>query len=128
MADTIKISKDKLKSVKSTYSDMSSQLKDGASYVEDGASQGCFNAAKTAIEATAQGTEEVLKSFDAYLGSVAQAFDDADIKMSQDIGDPTPNTLRDIKNSDAYKKLREQETKNDPSAPKTDLEAEAARS
>ena len=48
-----------------------------------------------------------------FLADAATAFKDTDAKLAEEIGDPTPETNKDIKNSDAYKKLMERDKSKD---------------
>ena len=48
-----------------------------------------------------EGVQNSLKS----LSEVAAAFKNTDAKLAEAIGDPTPDTNKDIKNSESYKKL-----------------------
>ena len=58
-----------------------------------------------AIKSTTSLCKNMLDSFDKYLSEVAAAFKNTDAKLAEAIGDPTPDTNKDIKNSESYKKL-----------------------
>lgn len=64
-----------------------------------------INTGNSAIQGTASLTHGMLNSFDSYLSQVASAFESTDARLAEVIGDRTPETNQDIKNSDAYKKL-----------------------
>lgn len=115
-----KINATVLGNVKNSYSDVSSSIKEVGEGLDGTASEAITNG-NTAIKDTAGQTKEMLDSFDQYLSDVAAAFEDTDYKISQKISDPTPNTITDMQNTDAYKKLRQR----DPSTPQTDAEARA---
>lgn len=105
MSSTKKINTNALASVKNAYEDLSDQITDIGDDTLDATAAAAIKSGNTAIKATAANTKSMLESFDKYLGNVAAAFKDVDDKLAESIGDPTPNTLKDIKNSDSYKRL-----------------------
>ncbi|MFC3931725.1 hypothetical protein ACVR0S_07760 [Streptococcus dentapri] len=105
MSSTKKIDTDALANVKNSYEDLSNQITDIGDDTLDATAAEAIQSGNTAIKATAANTKDMLESFDKYLGDVAAAFKDVDDKLAESIGDPTPDTLNDIKHSDSYQRL-----------------------
>lgn len=110
MAKNITIKPESLRSVQNNYEDLSSSLSDASTLAQDSASIEALDAGNNAIKATSADTKDTLNAFDQFLSSVATAFETTDVTIAQKIGDPTPDTLKDIKEGDAYKKLMARDT------------------
>jgi len=104
---------EKLEGVQNSLKYLNQEISNLSDAGLDTDSKTAIDSGNTAIKTTTSLTKTMLDSFDKFLADAATAFKDTDAKLAEAIGDPTPDTNKDIKNSDAYKKLMERDKSKD---------------
>ena len=94
---------EKLEGVQNSLKNLNQEISNLSDAGLDENSKTAIDSGNTAIKTTTSLTKTMLDSFDKFLADAATAFKDTDAKLAEEIGDPTPETNKDIKNSDAYK-------------------------
>lgn len=101
---------EKLEGVQNSLKYLNQEISNFSDAGLDSNAKTAIDSGNEAIKSTTSLTKNMLDSFDKYLSDVAAAFKETDAKLAEVIGDPTPETNKDIKNSESYKKLMEHNT------------------
>ena len=104
---------EKLEGVQNSLKNLNQEISNLSDAGLDENSKTAIDSGNTAIKTTTSLTKTMLDSFDKFLADAATAFKDTDAKLAEAIGYPMPDTNKDIKNSDAYKKLMERDKSKD---------------
>ncbi len=101
---------EKLEGVQNSLKYLNQEISNLSDAGLDSNAKTAIDSGNEAIKSTTSLTKNMLDSFDKYLSDVTAAFKETDAKLAEVIGDPTPETNKDIKNSESYKKLMEHNT------------------